>query len=257
MDRGDPAHLREELGDLLLNIFLQARIAEELGQFTLADVATGISDKLVRRHPHVFGNDTAVDSAAVRKRWDEIKRAEKGEDPEVRRSALRALPASLPALTRAERMGRMAAEVGFDWADADGPWAKVKEELAELGEARAGADPGRIEAELGDLLFAITSLARHLAIDSERALTGALDRFRARFRHLEPNLTDADGVRLSASALDELWNHAKRAEARAAGEGAGTSVHPPAQTDADRHTASRFPGTISPRGTPETAADTD
>lgn len=210
LDRNDPADLCEELGDLLLNVFLQARIAEELGQFTLAEVADGISEKLIRRHPHVFGGAEAADSAAVRKRWEEIKRHEKGVGPAAPESALRPLPASLPALLQAERVGSMAADVGFDWPDADGPLRKVEEELAELRQARAEGDPVRIEEEFGDVLFALTSVGRHLGIDTERSLRAALERFRARFRRIERHLRP-NGSQDPAD-LEALWERAKRAD---------------------------------------------
>ena len=207
IDSPNPLDLCEELGDLLLNVFLQARIAEEEERFTLADVGRTISEKLVRRHPHVFGGETIGDPDAVRQRWDEIKAKEKGES-DVERSAIRELPASLPQLNRAVRYGAMAAETGFDWPDPAGPLAKVQEEVEELREAAESADPAAIEAEIGDLLFATASLARHYGVDPETALRHALERFRTRFRHVEENRApEAD-----LEDLERLWQDAKRAE---------------------------------------------
>lgn len=214
IDAGVPSDLREELGDLLMNIFLQARIAEEREQFTLGEIADGIADKLIRRHPHVFGEGEAEDSSAVRRNWEAIKKQEKGDQPDP--GAIRPLPASLPALSRGERVGRMAADVGFDWPDAEGPLAKIREEVEELCSAHQSGQREQTEAELGDLLFAITSFARHAEIDSEAALKRALERFTQRFRHVEPQLTEGD-ARAPVDAehlaeLERLWQDAKRRE---------------------------------------------
>jgi len=207
IERADPADLRDELGDLLMNIFLQARIGEERGTFTLADVADRISEKLVRRHPHVFGDVEAADSDAVRRNWEAIKREEKGESA-APASAIRPLPASLPALARAERIGRWASEVGFDWPDAAGPLAKIAEELGELSDACAGGDRSAIASEVGDLLFAASSLCRKHDIDAEEALRASLLRFTERFRSIEAELRRSEDR--SLPHLDRLWARAKR-----------------------------------------------
>lgn len=183
----DPVKICEELGDLLMNIHLQARIAEEHGQFTLEQLAEGISAKLIRRHPHVFGDGEAKDSAAVRRNWDRIKQQEKGEE-EGRPATIRPLPASLPALSRADRVGKMVAEVGFDWPDVDGALGKVEEELAELKEAIDSGDREAIGHELGDLFFAASSVSRKLDFDGEQALIDALERFRQRFKEVDTQL---------------------------------------------------------------------
>ena len=208
IEGSDPAALREELGDLLLNIFLQARIGEEENQFSLEEVADGISDKLVRRHPHVFGDGDASDSAAGRRSWEEIKQREKPES--VDEGILRRLPASLPALSRGQRLGAMAAEFGFDWADAQGPLGKIEEEVEELRRAVDGGATEAIETEIGDLLLAITSLCRHTAVDAEAALGRALQKFRRRFRHIETTLGPGSGA--SLERMEELWQEAKRGE---------------------------------------------
>jgi MazG family protein len=219
IDSGRPGPLREELGDLLLNVFLQARIAEERDQFSLDDVAAEISEKLIRRHPHVFGDDEARDPAAVRRRWEEIKSEEKARAGTGggTKSALRRLPASLPALVQAERVGAMAAEVGFDWSDYRGAFAKIEEEIEELREALESDARDRMEAEVGDLLLAVTSLCRHLSLDSERALKRALERFRRRFAEVEKGIAARDGITLEE--METLWQEAKRGEARSPRQG--------------------------------------
>ena len=219
IDHGDPGELRDELGDLLMNIFLQARIGEEESRYSLGDVADRISEKLIRRHPHVFGDVDASDSDAVRRNWEAIKREEKAEKGEeiAPPSAIRPLPASLPALARGVRIGSMAAEVGFDWPDPSGPLEKVAEELEEVREAASEGDPEALEAEVGDLLFAITSLCRHHDLEPERALRGATERFSRRFQRLEGELeTSSDR---SLERLDALWAKAKGAELPQRGRG--------------------------------------
>lgn len=198
----------EELGDLLLNVMLQTAIAEERGEFSLDDVLDRVRQKIVRRHPHVFGDETDADLETIRRNWKRIKAEEKPESQDD--SVLRKLPASLPALERAERIGRDAARVGFDWPDWRGAWAKVLEEVSELGEALDHGTPEPIEHELGDLLFAIASLARHRALASEESLRRALDRFRARFRRVEASVADLDSATLDE--LEAAWVRAKRGD---------------------------------------------
>lgn len=206
IDSGDVAHLEEELGDLLFQVYFHATIAEQEGEFTLADVARGVHDKLVRRHPHVFGGSGGPED------WERIKREETG-----RTSALDGIPSALPALAQAQKAQRRAADVGFDWPGAEGAWAKVSEEIAEL----RAAGPGEVEGEFGDLLFACVNVARHLGVDAESALRRATAKFGARFRAVEV-LAAARGVPMPGApldVLDELWDEVKRAEVkRAEGE---------------------------------------
>jgi MazG family protein len=207
---GDAGSASEELGDVLMNLAMIARIASESGRYDLGQVARGVANKLIRRHPHVFGDVEAADADAVLANWERIKLAERapGKPP---KGVLDGLPASLPALLKAHRIGEKASRVGFDWPSRAGPRAKVDEELAELDAALASGDAGRVAAELGDLLFAIVNLARHARVDPELALGGTIARFRRRFEHVERAL----GARLATSTLDELeaaWERAKRAE---------------------------------------------
>ncbi len=208
IDRDDPHELCGELGDLLLQVVFHAEMAREAGRFTIEDVCRRISEKMRRRHPHVFGDVEVVDAAEVVRNWEAIKAGERGAGA----SAIDGVPRSLPALQRAERLGEKAARVGFDWPDAPAVLAKVDEERRELGEALAGGDRERITAELGDLLLAIANLARKLDVEPEAALAAAVDRFEARFRHLEGELRAAGRKVASTSPeeLDRLWEEAKR-----------------------------------------------
>jgi MazG family protein len=203
---------REELGDLLLQIVFQSELRFAEGKFGIDDVARGIVAKLVRRHPHVFGDIVAKDAEAVLSNWAKLKAAEKAE--KGKHGALHGIPRSAPALLRATRAGEKAGAVGFDWPDADGPRAKIEEELRELDAARAHGDREEMQRELGDVLFAVTNLARKLGLDAEQALRDATDRFGRRFRHVEETL--AAGGRAVADASpeeqDRLWEAAKRAE---------------------------------------------
>ncbi len=210
IERGDEAGWREELGDLLMQVFLHAQIAEERGSFDVEDVARGIADKLVRRHPHVFGDATVRDAAEVERRWEDHKRAEG-------RSLLDGVPRSMAALMAAERMGARAARIGFDWPDRAGVRAKVDEELRELDEALAAGDAGAVEHELGDLLFAVAQLARHAGVDAETALRHACDRFRERFSVVERHWQEAGSPPPGALPIEELetwWNQAKERQRR-------------------------------------------
>ena len=214
LDADDPStdeHLIEELGDLLYQIEFHATIAEQQGRFTIADVARGVHDKLVRRHPHVFG-DAVVDGAeTVLRNWDEIKRAEKGSS-RTRDGVFEGIPGSFPALSYAHEVQKKAAKVGFDWPDVDGAIAKITEEAAELGEATATAEPDSIRDELGDLLFAVVNVARHLDVDPESALRAAANKFRTRFEAVD-SLARARGVELATAGLgqlDALWDEVKQ-----------------------------------------------
>jgi MazG family protein len=212
IDSGDVAAHREELGDLLFQAVFQAAIREERGEFDLGDAADGIREKLLRRHPHVFGDGPRADTPdQVRKAWEEIKRDEKRD-----RATLDGVPETLPALLRAVRIGDKAAQVGFDWPDAGGVRKKVDEELAELDAAIAAGDLAHAQDELGDLLFALCNYARHLKLMPEDALRGTIRRFRQRFAEVERALA-ARGQKPSDVDLDQLealWQQAKRDLAR-------------------------------------------
>jgi tetrapyrrole methylase family protein / MazG family protein len=214
---GDADDHREELGDLLLQIAFQSELRFAEGKFGIDDVARGIVAKLVHRHPHVFGDVVAKDADAVLSNWAKLKAAEKAK--KGKHGALDGVPKSAPALLRATRTGEKAGAVGFDWPDPDGPRAKIGEELREFDEARRGGDKGRMQEELGDLLFATVNLARKLGLDAEQALRDATDRFARRFGHLERELA-AQGRAVADAPADEqdrLWEAAKRAEANGNG----------------------------------------
>ena len=214
----DKANHIEELGDVLLQVMFQSVMAEQEGRFTFDDVANAISDKLVHRHPHVFGNVEAKDSATVLRNWEQIKQME--HKKESRHSALDGVPPVLPGLLKAQRTQEKAARVGFDWKDAKGPMEKIREELGELEAAIAErqskrpADSERVKEELGDLIFSVCNLARHLGVDSESALEGTTAKFARRFRAVEA-AAKAQGKDLKAMTLDEmdaLWDQAKQGE---------------------------------------------
>ncbi len=208
---GDMAALCEELGDLLLQVVFHAQMANEAGHFDLADVARGIADKMVRRHPHVFGDAGVADAAAVVRNWEAIKAAEK-----PRLGALAGVALALPALMRADKLQRRAARVGFDWPDASGPHAKIAEELAEFDAAADAAE--RID-EGGDLLFAVVNYLRHHGVDPEVALRGANAKFETRFKAMEAAAPDFTA--LDMDAKQALWDAAKLASLRSTGA-AGT-----------------------------------
>ena len=195
--RGDMAELKDELGDLQLQIVYHARIAEELGQFTIADVLAAIAAKMVRRHPHIFGEDSESPG------WETLKAAERdaGED----KSALAHVALALPALKRAEKIQRRAARVGFDWPDAEGPRRKIDEELSEV---EAADGPEELAHEIGDLLFSVVNYARHRDVDPEAALREAVSRFERRFRKVE-ELADKALSSMDIDALEGLWQRAK------------------------------------------------
>ena len=226
IEAGDAQHHKEELGDLLFQVVFQARIAREEGKFDFAEVCDSISDKLTRRHPHVFGDVSVSGSREVVKNWERIKADERKAKGDAPRSAIGGVPGGLPALVRAERLTEKAAAVGFDWADVQGVLAKVREELAELEQAsaeRAAASPdgadahdlhGRVEHELGDLLFALANLGRFLKVHPEEALRGSVRRFEARFHHIEDRLREQGRTPREATLqeLDRYWDEAKRRE---------------------------------------------
>ncbi|MGQ0385318.1 MAG: nucleoside triphosphate pyrophosphohydrolase [Gammaproteobacteria bacterium] len=209
IERGDVEALRDELSDLLFQVAFHSQLAAEHGAFRFDDVVAAICDKLVRRHPHVFGDAQVADAGEQTRAWERFKAEErraKGGD-----GVLADVPLALPALSRARKLGARAAQVGFDWPDASGPRAKILEELVELDRAVENGDAGRLEAELGDLLFSVVNLARHLEVDPESALRRASERFTRRFTHLERTLA-ARGTLPAAvtpAELDRLWEAAK------------------------------------------------
>ena len=206
--RGDDTDIREELGDLLLQVYFHSEIAQETGRFDLDAVAKGISDKLIRRHPHVFGDTTANTSAAVLNQWDAIKRTEKGTEHE---GLLHGTGNGLPALMRAQKLQKKAARVGFDWPDAIPVFAKIREEAVELEEAIASGDKVHMEDELGDLLFSVVNLARKLGIESEPALAAANEKFTRRFHAMETHLREQGHElgKLSLEQMDTAWDAVK------------------------------------------------
>jgi MazG family protein len=207
--RGDLHALRDELGDLLFQVAFHARLASERGAFAFDEVVDAICDKLTRRHPHVFGDAVVADAEEQTRAWERMKREERAARGDA--GALADVPVSLPALTRARKLGSRAAAAGFDWPDASGPRAKVDEELAELDRAAAAADRASCEAELGDLLFSIVNVARHHDVDPEEALRRANERFARRYRHVERELARLGQPAADASPelLDRLWTAAK------------------------------------------------
>jgi MazG family protein len=205
----DDANLREELGDLLLQVVFHAQMARERGRWDFDAVATGIVQKLVRRHPHVFGSENAADSAAVLTRWEEIKREEKGVQHE---SVLDGISDGLPGLIRAEKIQKRAAKIGFDWSELPPVIAKVREELAEVEAALS--DPKKVEEEIGDLLFAVVNLARKLKVDGEVALQSATNKFSSRFRKIEEiaRQRNLSLEKMSLAELDAIWDEVKASQ---------------------------------------------
>lgn len=208
IQRSDWKHLREELGDLLLQVVFHSEIAAEAGRFDLDDVARGISDKLVHRHPHVFGDSDAATSDAVLRQWDEIKRAEKGD---AGKPFLHAVGKGLPALLRASKLQKKAAKVGFDWPVEAGVIAKIHEELLELESAIDAHDSAAVSEELGDLMFSVVNFARFRNIDPEIVMSAANQKFETRFGAMEQVLK-ADGLTLEAATPDQMetaWQSVK------------------------------------------------
>ena len=197
IQRGDMDALKDELGDLQLQVVYHARMAEEIGAFALDDVMASICAKMIRRHPHIFGEEARSPG------WEALKAAERHEA--VDRSALAGVALALPALKRAEKLQRRAARIGFDWPDVAGPRAKIDEELAEIDSAATEAERA---AELGDLLFSVVNYARHLGIDPEAALREASERFEQRFRKVE-DIADKSLKDMDIDALEALWQRAK------------------------------------------------
>jgi ATP diphosphatase len=220
--RADMQDLREELGDLLLQVVYHAQMAEEAGDFSFGDVVEAITRKMIRRHPHVFGDADARSAGMAKGMWEKIKAEEKadkraarlalGHDPEHNgKGFLDGVPLAFPALTRALKLQEKAAKVGFDWGNAVPILDKIEEEIAELREAIGSRDKAAAQDELGDLLFALVNFARHLKIDAEAALSGTNDKFRTRFHFVERALHEA-GKTLEDATLDEMeaeWQRAK------------------------------------------------
>ncbi|MEN8108565.1 MAG: nucleoside triphosphate pyrophosphohydrolase [Pseudomonadota bacterium] len=213
IERDDHADLQDELGDLLFQVVYHARMAEEAGWFRFSDVVKSICDKMVRRHPHVFADESITDAGAQTRAWEQHKQNERGTEAD---SALDGVPVALPALARACKLQRKAARVGFDWPDSDGPAAKVSEELAELHtEIAANAGFDALEDEAGDLLFASVNLIRHAGIDPESALRRASDKFTRRFRQVEHRCRESGRAvnEVDPETLDRHWETVKRQEA--------------------------------------------
>ena len=214
--------LKDELGDLLLQVLFYAQMASEAGYFTIQDVAENLNAKLIRRHPHIFAGVEAANSDAVLRNWEQIKKSEKKSSSVTHASLLDDVPRTMPAMLEAAKLGSRAAKVGFDWPDAEGLFAKLQEEIGELTAevAPAAANPSQaaVEAELGDLLFTAVNLARHLTVDPELALRAANAKFRRRFAAMESAAGGSDALAASTPAeLDTLWNQAKTAVSEAAG----------------------------------------
>ncbi len=214
IDGEDRNHLREELGDLIFQVVFVARLAEEEGAFDLGDAIDAIHAKMIERHPHVFGDEKLEDAAAVNRAWQRQKLAGSSAEGRGAGRLLDGIPASLPALTAALRMTQRAAGVGFDWKTPGDVLAKVREELAEVDEAMAEGERARCQDEVGDLLFAIVNLTRHLGIDPEAAMAGANGKFRRRFEAVEATFTNHPGG-LAEATLEEMeqaWRQAKSIE---------------------------------------------
>ncbi len=241
IERCNWSDLKEELGDLMLQVLFYAEMAAEPGYFTIAEVIEGLNRKLIRRHPHVFGDAASIaagnsaspameisgiDASQVLRNWEQIKRAEKAVGPDAPSSLLDSVPRTFPALMEAAKLGSKAAKIGFDWPDAEGVFTKLQEEVAELREAISQRDQppsarisvsveDSVASELGDLLFTVINLSRRLGVDPELALRQTNKKFRLRFAAME-NATDRPLEQQSPDQLEELWSEAKRAEAQVA-----------------------------------------
>lgn len=219
IERGDLDDLRDELGDLLLQVVFHARMAQEQGVFAFPDVVAAICDKLIRRHPHVFAEGGDLTAEGVTAQWDQIKAAERaGRGGPAPKSLLDGAPLALPALTRAVKLQQKASKVGFDWNNAAHVMDKIREETGEIAEELAAPEVNAraVEEEIGDLLFVVANLARHANVDPEQALRGANAKFERRFHHIERRLSEM-GTTPEAASLDEmeaLWVEAKKLEKR-------------------------------------------
>ena len=215
IDGGEPRALAEELGDLLFQVIFHARIAEERGEFAMRDVLRGLVDKMISRHPHVFGDAAVKTPEEALAQWEALKQREatmKGRP----RSVIDGVPRAMPSLVRAQRTQSKAARIGFDWPDARAAWEKVREEIDEAGEALVAGDQARIREELGDVLFSVVNVARLASIDAEDVLHGAIEKFRRRFTDMEAELS-AQGKSVESvpqAELEQAWEAAKAAERR-------------------------------------------
>lgn len=205
--QGNDANLREELGDVLLQVVFHADLAAERSAFDFNDAAAEVCQKLIRRHPHVFGDTQASDTGEVLRQWEQIKRQEKGTEASV----MDGIPRALPALLRAANAQRKAARIGFDWPDAAGVFDKFREEIAELSYEMESGDAARLEHEIGDILFTAVNLARKVGVEPELALERATQRFMARFRHMEKAAGERRLENHSLDELESLWSAAKGA----------------------------------------------
>lgn len=211
IDSGSMDHLKEELGDLLFQVFFHSAFASEAGHFSIDDVIEAVCEKMVRRHPHVFGDETLDTAQAVLDQWSEIKKQEKGHAPH---SALDSTPRALPALSKAYKFQKKAAKIGFDWPSAEGVFAKLDEEIAEIREAIAAPHlmQDAIEQEVGDLLFTVVNLARKLGVEPEVALNRTNGKFARRFRHVETQTANTPSGSYSPEQLEHFWEEAKQTE---------------------------------------------
>lgn len=207
-ERGDMDDLADELGDLLLQVIFHAQMAAESGYFDIDEVCRRLRDKMIRRHPHVFGNEVITHAGAVSRRWDEIKQQEAGRD-NTSNSRMDGVAMSLPALMRAQKLQRRAARAGFDWPDHTGVTGKLGEELSELKQAIQASDSRRMQEEMGDLIFTCVNLSRHLHLDAESALRDANRKFTGRFRAME-SMAEAAGQSLDDLGMEELEQYWER-----------------------------------------------
>jgi MazG family protein len=216
IQRGSTSAIREELGDLLLEVVFVNQIAEEQHLFTMEEVIRQIHDKLVRRHPHVFAEEEAPSAGAALARWEDVKAREKSAEAGKPASVLDGVPLALPALARAQKISTKAGRVGFDWPSPREVRAKLEEELDELDDAVAAGSSSAVAEEIGDVLFALVNLSRHLGVDAELSLSEAIDKFSARFRLLEGRLASAGRSVADATPdeLDALWEEAKRVDSQ-------------------------------------------
>lgn len=212
IERGDFNHLKEELGDLLFQVVFYARLAQEEGRFDFADVSAAMATKLIKRHPHVFGSDNNTNEEQVKRNWEAGKAQERKAKGQGQ--ALADIPLALPALSRAQKLSKRAASVGFDWPEAEQVWRKLEEESDELRQAIANQDKPNIEEELGDMLFVMVNLGRHLGVDAETALRKSSIKFEQRFNHVEAQVqhSSRDWDEYKLTELDNFWREAKELE---------------------------------------------
>ncbi len=209
IDEDSPRKIKEELGDLLFQIIFHSRVAEEKGEFNIDDVLDAISEKMIRRHPHVFGEKTEKTSAQVLADWEQLKKAEKGNAE--RKSILEGVPKEMPALTRAHRLQERAARVGFEWDRIDDVFAKLDEELGEFRDTLSTKDPSRMEDELGDVFFVLVNISRYIGVNPEDALRKTISKFISRFQYIEESAktTGRELSEMTLEEMDNLWDEAK------------------------------------------------